>query len=77
LVLSETDARFPFSMINVFLFLFLIAGCFAVGQSLSWIDQQYNASLQMLLDNIFMNGTVIASPSRAEPDYYVFSLIAD
>jgi len=36
-----------------------------------WIEQQYNASLRMLLDNIFSNGTVIASPSRNEPDYFV------
>ena len=25
----------------------------------------------MLLDNIYENGTVIASPSRKDPDYYV------
>jgi hypothetical protein len=37
----------------------------------AWIEQQYNASLIMLLDNIFANGTVIASPSRNEPDYFV------
>jgi hypothetical protein len=37
----------------------------------AWITTQYNVSLQMLLDNIFENGTVIASPSRSKPDYYV------
>ena len=37
----------------------------------SWIEEQYNASISMLLDNIFPNGTIIASPSRNEPDYFV------
>lgn len=36
-----------------------------------WIGEQYNASLRMLLDNVYENGTVIASPSRKGPDYYV------
>jgi len=53
----------------------LVAAGFAIAQYSSWIDEQYNSSLTQLLDNIFENGTVIASPSRKDPDYYVRSLI--
>ena len=49
----------------------LFVVCLVEGQSASWIEEQYNASLRMMLDNVFKNGTVIASPSRREPDYYV------
>ncbi|KAI9209054.1 glucoamylase I precursor [Polychytrium aggregatum] len=35
-----------------------------------WIKQQYNISHDRLLQNIFNNGSVIASPSRSHPDYF-------
>jgi hypothetical protein len=57
-------------MFDILLSLWLVATCLVKAQSL-WIEEQYNASLRMLLDNIYENGTVIASPSREEPDYYV------
>jgi hypothetical protein len=49
----------------------LFAPWLVTSLSPSWIGEQYNASLNGLLDNIFPNGTVIASPSRKDPDYYV------
>jgi hypothetical protein len=52
-----------------------LIGCLLIATWVSgepaWIGKQYNASLSMLLDNIFDNGTVIASPSKKDPDYYV------
>jgi hypothetical protein len=45
--------------------------------SSSWIEEQYNASLNGFLDNIFPNGTIIASPSRKHPDYYVPILLVE
>jgi hypothetical protein len=59
-------------MAKLFLFWGLVAAALVAGQSQSsWIGEQYNASIRMLLDNIYSNGTVIASPSREYPDYYV------
>jgi hypothetical protein len=57
---------------NAFAPFCLLAATLVHTESLAWIDAQYNASLTMMVDNIFQNGTVIASPSRHEPDYYVF-----
>ena len=65
--------RFVFLLMLLYLFIFYTVVTdviFAHDQSSTWINEQYNASLRMLLDNIIENGTVIASPSRKEPDYY-------
>lgn len=51
-------------MAKLFLFWGLVAAALVAGHQSSWIGEQYNASLRMLLDNIYSNGTVIASPSR-------------
>jgi hypothetical protein len=62
-------------MVKVFFFWGVVGAALVAGQSQSsWIEEQYNASLRMLLANIYSNGTVIASPSRSNPDYYVCSL---
>ena len=39
-----------------------------------WITAQYDIALKELLGNIYDNGTVIASPSLINPDYYVLLL---
>jgi hypothetical protein len=59
------------AMFTVLCTLWFVSAAFIRSVATGWIDEQYDASLSMLLDNIYENGTVIASPSRKDPDYYV------
>ncbi|TPX34315.1 glucan 1,4-alpha-glucosidase [Synchytrium microbalum] len=41
-----------------------------VGLDDGWVWNHFNASKTLLLENVLLNGAVLASPSKCSPDYY-------